>query len=106
MFAVQQFAQAPGAALRRIAGTHREASLACAARFGLADVQHAEVMFAMPDVQLVYIATPPFLHHAQARDALRAGKHVLVEKPLAVTMEQADELVSIARGRGCSSSPT
>src|SRR5687767_11829380 len=39
MFAAQQFAQVPGAALRSIAGTHREASLACAARFGLADVQ-------------------------------------------------------------------
>jgi len=57
-------------------------------------------MFAMPDVQLVYIATPPFLHYAQARDALRAGKHVIVEKPLAVTMEQADELVSIAQEKG------
>ena len=45
MFAAQQFAQVPGAALRCIAGTHREASLACAARFGLADVQRA-----MPDV--------------------------------------------------------
>jgi predicted dehydrogenase len=99
MFAAQQFAQVPGAVLRCIAGTHREASLACAARFGLADVQRAEVMFAMPDVQLVYIATPPFLHHAQARDALRAGKHVIVEKPLAVTMEQADELVAIARDK-------
>jgi predicted dehydrogenase len=97
MFAAQQFAQVPGVALRYIAGTHREASLACAARFGLADVERAEVLFAMPDVQLVYIATPPFLHHEQARDALRAGKHVIVEKPLAVTMEQADELVSIAR---------
>ena len=100
MFASQQFAQVPGAALRCIADTHREASLACAARFGLADVQRAEVMFAMPDVQLVYIATPPFLHYAQARDALRAGKHVILEKPLAVTMEHADELVSIARDKG------
>ena len=97
MFAAQQFAQVPGAVLRCIAGTHREASLACARRFGLADVQRAEVLFAMPDVQLVYIATPPFLHHEQARAALRAGKHVIVEKPLAVTMEQADELVSLAR---------
>ena len=48
MFAAQQFAQVPGAALRYIAGTHREASLACAARFGLADVQRADVLFAMP----------------------------------------------------------
>jgi predicted dehydrogenase len=97
MFAAQQFAQVPGVALRCIAGTHREASLACAARFGLEDVKHAEAMFAMPEVDLVYIATPPFLHHAQARDALRAGKHVIVEKPLALTVEQADELVSLAR---------
>jgi predicted dehydrogenase len=99
MFAAQQFAQVPGAALRCIAGTHREASLACAARFGLADVKHAEVMFAMPDVELVYIATPPFLHYEQAREALVAGKHVIVEKPLAVTMDQADELVSLARDK-------
>ena len=99
MFAAQQFAQVPGAALRCIAETHREASLACAARFGLADVKRADAMFAMPDVNLVYIATPPFLHHEQARDALRAGKHVIVEKPLAVTMEQANELVAIARDR-------
>ncbi len=97
MFAAQQFAQVPGAALRCIAGTHREASLACAARFGLEDLKDADVMFASPDVQLVYIATPPFLHFEQSRAALRAGKHVIVEKPLAVTMEQADELVALAR---------
>jgi predicted dehydrogenase len=99
MFAAQQFAQVPGTALRCIAGTHREASLACAARFGLVDVQRQDMLFARPDVQLVYIASPPFLHHAQARDALRAGKHVIVEKPLALTMEEADELVSIARDK-------
>ena len=97
MFAAQQFAQVPGATLRCIAGTHRQASLACAARFGLEDVEHMEVLLARPDVQLVYIATPPFLHHAQARAALHAGKHVIVEKPLAVTLEHADEIVSLAR---------
>jgi hypothetical protein len=97
MFAAHQFAQVPGAALRDIAGTDREASLVCAERFGLADVQRADELFAMPDVHLVYIATPPFLHYEQARAALRGGKHVIVEKPLAVTMEQADEIVSLAR---------
>lgn len=100
MFAAQQFAQVPGVALRCIAGTHREASLACAARFGLEDVKTAEAMFARPDVDLVYVATPPFLHHEQARAALRAGKHVIVEKPLAMTVEQADELLTIAKQEG------
>jgi predicted dehydrogenase len=100
MFSAQQFAQVPGATLLCIAGTHRAASLACAARFGLADVQHAEVMLAMPEVGLVYIATPPFLHYQQARAALLAGKHVIVEKPLAVNLAQADELVALAREKG------
>ena len=97
MFAAQQFAQVPGATLRCIAGTHRQASLACAARFGLEDVEHMDVLLARPDIELVYIATPPFLHFAQARAALHAGKHVIVEKPLAVTLEHADEIVSLAR---------
>ena len=38
------------------------------------------------DVDLVYIATPPFLHHPQAMAALEAGKHVICEKPLAMTV--------------------
>ena len=97
MFAAQQFAQVPGATLRCIAGTRRDAALACAARFGLEDVEDIDALLARPDVQLVYIATPPFLHHAQARAALRAGKDVIVEKPLALTLAQADELVSLAR---------
>ena len=45
----------------------------------------------------MYIATPPFLHYAQAKAALLAGKHVIVEKPLTVTLEQADEIVPLAR---------
>jgi predicted dehydrogenase len=51
------------------------------------------------DVDTVYIATPPFLHHGQAMAALEAGKHVIVEKPLALTVAQADELVAAARRR-------
>ncbi len=97
MFAAQQFAQVPGATLRCIAGTHREAAVKCAERFGLPDVKDVGAMLAMPDVDLVYISTPPFLHHEQALAALRAGKHVIVEKPLSITMAEADELVALAR---------
>lgn len=48
----------------------------------------------------VVIAAPAEAHHALAIDALRAGKHVLVEKPIASTLEQADELAATARERG------
>lgn len=97
MFAAQQFAQVPGVALRCIAGTHRDAAVKAAERFGLPDVKELGAMLAMADVDLVYIATPPFLHHEQALAALRAGKHVIVEKPLSMTMAEADELVALAR---------
>jgi len=40
-----------------------------------------------------------FLHHAQAMAALEAGKHVIVEKPLAMTVGEADELIATARER-------
>jgi len=96
-FALQQFLQVPGVTLTAIAGTHREASLAMARRFGVEDVSDVEVLIQRPDVDLVYIATPPFLHYTQAKAALNAGKHVICEKPLALAVEEAAELVALAR---------
>jgi predicted dehydrogenase len=46
------------------------------------------------------IAAPAEAHHALAAEALRAGKHVLVEKPIAATLDQADELAALAADRG------
>ena len=46
------------------------------------------------------VAAPAEAHHALATQALRAGKHVLVEKPIAATLVQADELADLARDRG------
>ena len=49
-----------------------------------------------PRCEAVVIATPPQTHHALAARALRAGKHVLVEKPLATTSEDARDLAALA----------
>lgn len=46
--------------------------------------------------EAVLVVTPPETHHALAAAALRAGKHVLLEKPLATTIEEARDLVSRA----------
>ncbi len=48
------------------------------------------------DVEAVVIATPVFTHHPLAMEALRAGKHALIEKPLAATAWQAVEIAEIA----------
>ena len=53
------------------------------------------------DVEAVYIsATPESTHYAIARDALAAGKHVFLEKPIAMTLAEADELIATARSKG------
>ena len=51
-------------------------------------------------VDAVIIAAPAEAHYDLATRALRAGKHVLVEKPIAATLQQADEMAALARERG------
>ncbi len=56
-----------------------------------------ESLVADPEIQALMIsATPETLHHPMARAALQAGKHVLLEKPIALTLDEADELIEIA----------
>lgn len=51
----------------------------------------------LPDLHAVYIcATPETTHYPMARDALMAGKHVFLEKPIALELWEADELISLA----------
>ena len=57
-------------------------------------------LLARPDVDAIVVATPPSRHHAMALAALRAGKHVWVEKPLALTAAEGRELVDAARAAG------
>ena len=58
-------------------------------------------LFASPDVDAVYIATPHNLHFSQAMDALSAGKAVLCEKPLVVNPDECRELSEYAASQKC-----
>lgn len=62
-----------------------------------ADVDRA---LADPKVDAVVVATPTTTHYALASAALRAGKHVLVEKPIATRVEEAEELCELAERGG------
>jgi 1,5-anhydro-D-fructose reductase (1,5-anhydro-D-mannitol-forming) len=53
-----------------------------------------------PAVQAVYIATPVFLHAPQTIQSLRAGKHVLCEKPMAMNDAEARSMVNVAEATG------
>ncbi len=57
------------------------------------------VVIEAEDVDLIVIATPNDSHHGLARQALRAGKHVVLEKPFTVNVAEAQELIQLAQER-------
>lgn len=84
-----------------VASRDRDRAEAFAARFGVPVVHDSYLdLVSDPRVQAVYVCSPHSLHHPLALMAIRAGKHVLVEKPLTVTAEQARELAAEATTRG------
>jgi predicted dehydrogenase len=97
LFALQQFVQMPGVRLVGMVDPRSEAALAMAKRFDVEAVQGIDALLTRTDIDLVYIATPPFLHYEQGLRAVQAGKHVICEKPLAMSIVQAEELVGTAR---------
>ena len=56
-----------------------------------------EAIVNLPEVDAVSIATPPFAHHGMAATALKAGKHLLLEKPTALNVQEARDLHSLAQ---------
>jgi predicted dehydrogenase len=63
----------------------------------IACVERVEDLFADPAIDLVVIATPSATHAALAADALRAGKHVVVDKPFALSLAEARSLAALAQ---------
>ncbi len=57
-------------------------------------------LFADPDVDAVYIASPVHLHSAHAVGAAGAGKHVLCEKPMAMSVDECDRIIAAAHASG------
>jgi predicted dehydrogenase len=76
-------------------------SAAFAGRHGLPRAYGAyEELVADPDLDVVYVATPHPAHHACAALALEAGRHTVVEKPLALDAAQATDIARLAAARG------
>jgi predicted dehydrogenase len=76
-------------------------TLASAEAFGFGRPHGSyEALVADPEVDVVYVATPHPMHHANARLALEAGKPVLVEKAFTMNAAEARDLVELARAKG------
>jgi predicted dehydrogenase len=67
---------------------------------GLRAYATVEEMAADDDVEAVIVATPPVSHAALAMTLLRAGKHVALEKPMCLTLSEADQLMALAGAQG------
>jgi predicted dehydrogenase len=67
---------------------------------GLRLHESAEDVVAAPDLDAVVVASPVATHYEFARQALEQGKHVLVEKPLARTVAEGEELAALAERQG------
>ena len=89
-----------GIRVKGIAGISPEEAQRAAATLGLSHAyRQVDELLADPEVQSVHLASPNRLHHTHALAALAAGKHVICEKPLAMTSAQTTELVKAWRER-------
>jgi phthalate 4,5-cis-dihydrodiol dehydrogenase len=70
---------------------------ACESRYGVRGYASLHDMLGHPELDVVCIASPTEHHTAQALDVIASGKHVLVEKPMAVSLEDARAMVAAAR---------
>lgn len=73
---------------------------AWAASFDIYNYESFEAMLADPELDIVLIATPNHLHKEMAIKAMRAGKHVLCEKPVMMTSSDLEEVLAVAKETG------
>jgi predicted dehydrogenase len=95
------FSHTPGAELVAVCDTNAERAKAVAAKYGArhwyTDYQE---LLKNPDIQAVSVATPDFAHRDITLAAVQAGKDVLVEKPLATSLKEAEEIAAAVRAAG------
>ena len=90
-----------GVHVKGIVGSTPERARKKAEQTNLPDMyESVEALLADPDIDVVHITTPNHLHHAQVSAAIDAGKHVLCEKPLAVSIDEGRDLVARAAAKG------
>ena len=89
-----------GLTLTAVCDVVPERAKAAAEQEGVASFTSYEEMLKRADCDVVSVCTPSGLHAAQGALAARAGKHVITEKPMAITLGQADELVKACDDAG------
>ncbi len=90
----------PAAEIVAVYGHHEDKAKAFAAQYGIpAYYTDMDKMLAESGCDMVDICLPNYLHYDACMKAARANKHVVIEKPLALTLEQADEMIAACESK-------
>jgi len=91
----------PGAKVAAVYGHNAENAKAFAEKHGIpAHYSDIDKLLAECEVDIVDICLPNYLHHDACMKAARKDKHIIIEKPLAMTLEEADEMIAECKNRG------
>ncbi len=94
-FHADKYANLPNSELVAVVDADESTAKAIGEKLGVD--YHTDYSPLLGKVEAVSIAAPTTLHHKIARDFLQNGAHVLIEKPVTVTLEEADELIALAK---------
>ncbi|UCF63764.1 MAG: Gfo/Idh/MocA family oxidoreductase [bacterium] len=86
--------------LLAVADTDTKRARDTAREFGVAFCENPNKLISNPDIEMIHIVTPPDTHYELSMAALRSGKHVLCEKPLALSLSEVDEMLQLAEENG------
>ncbi len=98
-FHVEKYAQLPDSQLVAVVDSDPETAAGLANRFGVEALTDYRALLGKIDA--ASISVPTSLHHSIARELLQHGIHVLVEKPVTVTLKEAEELIQLAKEQKC-----
>lgn len=99
-FAANAFLQVPDVRIIAVADPNAKAVKELAQQLRAKNYSSYQELLLDDAIELVYIATPPYLHFEISKNALLAGKHVICEKPAALKISDAESLKAMAEERG------
>ena len=97
---IEALRRLPNVEVTALCEVNMELAASKAAQLGIERPCTFDQLLAMEAIACVHVCTPNFLHHAQSKAVLLAGKHVVCEKPLAKDLHEAEELVALAKETG------
>jgi predicted dehydrogenase len=99
-FHARAYAKVPGVEVAMVADQNESRAVALAAEVGARAAGDADAILRDPTIALVDVALPTPLHPEVAIRAFEAGKHVVIEKPLALSVNEADAIILAAEKSG------